>query len=238
MEQFQIQTAQNISVYHNIADIKERIFAFFIDSFIRVIYLIILGVLASKLDSDNQIVLAMLIFLALPAMLYYLILESVMNGKTIGKAAMKIKVAKLDGSKPTFANYFVRWIIRLFEISMCSGSIALVAILIKGTGQRIGDLAAGTTVISEKKKVTINDTLLRELPVDYQPTFSQVTIFKDHEIQTIKSLYDKAIEEKDHKIINMLSDRIKTVTGITTEMLPMQFVDVVIKDYNFHTQNS
>lgn len=238
MEQFQIRTAQNVSVNHNIADIKERIFAFFIDSFIRVIYLILLGVLASKLDSDDQIVLATLIFLSLPAMLYHLILESLMNGTTIGKSAMKIKVAKLDGSKPTFANYFVRWLLRLFEISIGSGAIALVTILIKGTGQRIGDLAAGTTVISEKKKVTLNDTLLRELPLDYQPTFTQVTLFKDSEMQTIKVMYDKAVKEKNFKIINRLSDRIKEVTGISTNILPVQFVDIVIKDYNFYTQNT
>lgn len=159
-----------------------------------------------------------------------------MDGKTIGKGAMDLRVVKLDGSKPNFGNYFVRWALRIIDVGLTSGGGAVLTILIRGKGQRIGDIAAGTTVISEKKRVSLSDTLLRELPEDYKPTFPQVTVFKDQEMQTIKELYDKARRNANHNIIVSLDKRIKEVLGVQTTLQPLEFVDVVIKDYNYYTQ--
>ena len=159
-----------------------------------------------------------------------------MDGKTVGKSFMQIRVVKLDGTKPSFANYFVRWILRIIDVSLSSGGIAVLTILIRGKGQRVGDIAAGTTVISEKKRIFLKDTLLRELPSDYVPKFPQVTIFKDNEMQTIKELYDNAKRNGSHNVILSLSERIKKVMQVSTDLKPIDFVDVVIKDYNFYTQ--
>jgi len=97
-------------------------------------------------------------------------------------------------------------------------------------------MAAGTTVISEKKRVTLKDTLLRELPVDYKPQFPQVTIFKDAEMQTIKELYDAAKRKGDHQVILRLNEQIRKVADITSDLQPIYFIDIVIKDYNYYTQ--
>ena len=71
---------------------------------------------------------------------------------------------------------------------------------------------------------------------DYQPTFPQVTVFKDEEMQTIKELYDKAKRNANHNIIVSLDKRIKEVLGVQTSLQPIDFVDVIIKDYNYYTQ--
>ena len=159
-----------------------------------------------------------------------------MDGKTIGKGLMHIRVVKLDGSKPGFSSYFIRWILRIIDVVLTSGGLAVLTILIRGNGQRIGDIAAGTTVISEKKKVSLKDTLLRELPEDYVPKYAQVTVFKDREMQTIKELFDHAKRNGDHQIIVSLNNRIKEVTQITSDTEPIEFVDRIIKDYNYYTQ--
>ncbi|NHF61308.1 RDD family protein [Flavobacteriaceae bacterium TP-CH-4] len=236
MEQFQIETAQNISISQNTAHLGDRMLAYIIDSFVIMVYVILTIVLLVSMDVDPADQWAFYLLLNLPAFLYYLLLETFMDGKTIGKSLMNIRVVKLDGSKPNFSSYFIRWILRVVDVSLTSGGLAVLTILVRGKGQRIGDLAAGTTVISEKKRVSLQDTLLRELPVDYQAKFPQVTVFKDSEIQTIKELYDSAKRNGDHQIIVSLSDRIKKVTHIATDLKPIDFVDIVIKDYNFYTQ--
>ncbi len=119
---------------------------------------------------------------------------------------------------------------------MASGSVAILTILLNGKGQRLGDLAAGTTVISEQKKITINDTLLVDIPEEYAPTFPQVTLLNDKDIQTIKQLYLTAKRRGNHKTILKLHTKIIEITGITTEMKPSNFIDVVLKDYNYFTQ--
>ncbi|MGF1560015.1 MAG: RDD family protein [Flavobacteriaceae bacterium] len=236
MEQFQIETAQNISISQNTAHLGERMLAYIIDSFIIGVYTILVILLLALLDIDFADMWALYLVLGLPAFLYYVLLETFMDGKTVGKSLVHIRVVKLDGSKPNFSSYFVRWILRILDVVISSGGVAVLTILLRGQGQRVGDIAAGTTVISEKKRVSVSDTLFRKLPEGYVPRFSQVTVFKDSEMQTIKELFTSARSRGDHNVILSLADQIKKVTGITTELRPVEFVDVVISDYSFYTQ--
>lgn len=236
MEQFQIETAQNISIDQNTAHLGERMLAFLIDTVIIVIYYVLMIWLLLALDVDPGNQWAIFMVVGLPAFLYYLILETFMDGKTIGKHLMQLRVVRLDGSKPDFSSYFIRWILRIVDVSISSGGVAVFTILMRGKGQRVGDIAAGTTVISEKKRVFLKDTLLRELPQDYIPQFPQVTVFTDTEMGTIKELFDKAKRNGDHKVILSLSIRIKKVTQIISTMQPIDFLEVVIKDYTYYTQ--
>jgi len=236
MEQFQIETAQNISISQNTAHLGDRMLAFLIDTFIIIAYYILIIIILVSLDMDTGDSWAIYLLLSLPAFLYYLLLETFTNGRTIGKVAMKIRVVKLDGSNPNFGNYFVRWIMRIVDITLSSGGVAVLTFLIRGQGQRVGDIAAGTTVISEKKRVSLRDTLLQELPIDYIPRFPQVTVFSDNEMQTIKNLYTDAMQSGDHNVIVNLSTKIKEVAQISTDLMAIEFVDLVIKDYNYYTQ--
>lgn len=236
MEQFQIETAQNISIAQNTAHLGDRILAYIIDTLIIVIYYVLMIWLLLALDVEPGDSWAIYLLLSLPAFLYYFLLETFMDGKTIGKNFLNIRVVKLDGTKPGFSSYFIRWILRILDITLTSGGIAVFTILIRGKGQRVGDIAAGTTVISEKRKVFLKDTLLRDLPQDYAPKFPQVTIFKDNEMQTIKNLFDNAKRNGNHRVILSLNNRIKKVTEITSDLQPIEFVDIVIKDYSYYTQ--
>jgi uncharacterized RDD family membrane protein YckC len=237
MEKFHIETAQNITIQQSIAPLTTRIGAFIIDMLIVGLYMVVVYLIISAMDFNTGAPYIMFyLVLGLPAFLYSLLFETLNNGQTIGKNLSSIRVTKLDGSKPTFGNFLVRWVLRMIDINLASGSIALFTILLNGKGQRLGDIAAGTTVISENKNVTIEDTLSVDLPDNYVPTYPQVTLLNDSDVQTIKELYQKAIRKGNHNTILKLSDRIIKITGITTEMKPTKFVNTVIQDYNYYTQ--
>ncbi|SHJ83820.1 RDD family protein [Pseudozobellia thermophila] len=236
MEQFQIETAQNISIDQNTAHLGDRMLAYLIDSLIITAYLIVMFFLLVSLDLDFGDSWVFYLIMSLPAFLYYVLFESLLDGQTIGKKLMQVRVVKLDGSKPGFASYLIRWVLRIIDVGISSGGVAVLTILVRGKGQRVGDIAAGTTVISEKRKISLQDTLLRQLPEDYSPRFSQVTVFSDREMQTIKELYDSAVRNGDHNVIVSLSDQIKKVTGVHTELKPIEFVDIIVKDYSYYTQ--
>jgi hypothetical protein len=51
-----------------------------------------------------------------------------------------------------------------------------------------------------------------------------------------KSEYGGYRTEKDHQIIVSLSNSIMEVTQITTDTKPIEFVDSIIKDYTYYTQ--
>jgi len=237
MDNFQIETAQNVSIQQNVANVGARIGAYLIDALIIVGYYIIAIWIFEALDlSFGMDIWVVYLLLGTPVFFYSLLFEVLMNGQTPGKYVNKIRVVKIDGSKPTFSSYVLRWMLRLIDISLASGSVALLTILLNGKGQRLGDIAAGTTVITEKKKISIKDTLVADIPLDYMPTFPQVTMLSDADIQTIKELYRSAKRKGNHGVIVKLHQKILNITEIKTELKPVQFVDIVIKDYNYYTQ--
>ena len=237
MDEFQIETAQNVGINQNVAGIGDRLLAYLIDTIIIFLYALGSILLLGALDLDMGDAWAIYLLVNLPAFLYYVLLETFWDGKPVGKSIMKTRVVKLDGSKPSFANYFVRWIIRVIDVVMTFGGAATLTILIKGNGQRIGDIAAGTTVISEQQTVSIKDTILKEIPLDYVPTYSQVTVLNDKDIQMVKNLYDEAVRKGNHNIIDNLHYRLIKVMAVEPKEKPIDFVSKVIKDYNYYTQN-
>ncbi len=237
MDNFQIETAQNIRIRQNAATVSDRILAFLIDIFIIAGYGILVLLLLNSLGyKPSKSLIVVYVLFGLPIFLYNLLFEVLMNGQSPGKHFLHIRVTKIDGSKPTFGSYLIRWMLRLVDISMASGSVALLTILLNGKGQRLGDLAAGTTVISEKKQITINDTLNVDLKENYIPSFPQVTLLNDTDIQTIKNLYTTALKKKNYTTINALKDKIIELTYIKTNLKSVDFVDIIIKDYNYYTQ--
>jgi len=236
MDHFQIETAQNVNIVQNAAGVGDRILAFIIDAFIIFAYIIIMMFVLGITDFNEDIIWLFMLAIGLPIMLYHLLWEMFWDGRSPGKAVMKLRVVKLDGSKPAFSNYLLRWLIRIIDISITSGSLAVVTILLNGRGQRLGDVAATTTVITEKKTVHFSQTILMDLPDDYKPTYSQVTVFTDAEMQTIKSVFTSAKYKGNHNVILKLSDQLSKVMDITFEGTPIRFVDTVIKDYNYYTQ--
>jgi len=237
MDNFQIETAQNVSIQQNVANIGTRIGAYLIDILIIVVYYVVAIWIFQALDlSLGMDVWVVYLLLGIPVFFYNLLFEVLMNGQTPGKYVNKIRVVKIDGSKPTFGSYVLRWMLRLIDISLASGSVALLTILLNGKGQRLGDIAAGTTVITEKKRITIEDTLVIDIPLDYIPTFPQVTMLSDTDIQTIKELYRSARRKGNHGVIVKLHNKIIGITDIKTGLKPIEFIEIVIKDYNYYTQ--
>jgi len=237
MDTFQIETAQNVTIHQNVAHLSTRIGSYLIDALLIFTYSFLTSLLLSWLDIEIFTQWSYYLILGLPVFFYSLIFEILWNGQTPGKRYNQIRVVKLDGSKPTLGSYLLRWILRIFDISMTSGSVAMLTILLNGKGQRLGDLAAATTVISEKKRIVLNDTLTAETPLDYKPTFPQVTTLSDTDIQTIKNLYIKAKRTKNHQVILKLHVKIIDFLDVKTDIQPIDFIDIIIKDYNYYTQN-
>ncbi len=239
MDNFQIETAQNVSIYQNVAGIGDRLLAYLVDVLIMFTYWIISLFLLASFgieSSDPGDLWTFYMVLGLPTFLYPLFFETFWDGRTLGKSAMKLRVVKLDGSKPGFGSYFVRWIMRIVDITMTSGGVAVVCILMSDKGQRLGDIAAGTTVISEKKRVRLSENLLVQIPDNYVPTYPQVTVFNDQDLQTIKTLFTDAKRNSNHNVIVKLAERLKQKMGVNPEETNIQFVERVISDYNFYTQ--
>ena len=236
MDNFQIETAQNISITQNVAGVGERILAYLIDGLIMLAYIIVSTMLMGGLDASQGQEWLFVSIIILPLLLYFLLWESLWNGQSPGKAALDIRVVKIDGSRPAFSNYLVRWLLRIVDITLTSGSVAVVTILMNGKGQRLGDLAAGTTVISERVRTGLDRTLLVNVPEDYRPVYPQVTMLSDRDVQEIKEIYRNSLRNSNYRVIGKLSNRVSELLQITPEEKPVQFLKTILKDYSYYTR--
>lgn len=236
MDNFQIETAQNVTITQNVAGILDRILALIVDYLIIAVYLFVIIFILIQTEWIDSGVFLFYMTVGLPVMLYHLLWETFWNGQTPGKAALKIRVVKLDGSRPAFSNYLLRWLLRVVDISISFGAVALVTILFNGKGQRLGDIAATTTVISEKTLTPLRSFRTDEIPDDYVPKYPQVIVFKDKDIQSIKTIYFQARAQGNHHIILKLSDRVAKIMDIKFDEKPVEFIQKVLRDYTFYTQ--
>ncbi len=89
---------------------------------------------------------------ALLSLLYYGLSEA-LTGQTLGKKALGVRVAKVDGSTAGAGAVAIRTLLRIVDSLPLAYLVGLVAVLATGQRrQRLGDLAAGTTVVSAKSR--------------------------------------------------------------------------------------
>lgn len=77
--------------------------------------------------------------------------ETLWRGRTPGKAAMGLRVVTVEGAPVRFRHAAVRAAVGLLELQTSLGAIAVIASFASPRGQRLGDLAAGTLVVRERR---------------------------------------------------------------------------------------
>ncbi len=238
MQTVPVETAQNVTIEYETAGVGERILAAMVDYIILFAYafLVILGYVALG-DYIKNFTVAYFILMALPAFTYDLICETALDGQSFGKKLLGVKVVKLDGTQPSVGSYLLRWVLRIVDISFLGGTIAVVTILLNGRGQRLGDIAAGTTVIRLKQSVMMSDTILVPLGEDYQPVFPAAEKLDDGAVTIIKEVLD--FEKKNRsaasakEILEKTRAKLEGVMGVAAGMDPKDFLETVLRDYNF-----
>ena len=239
MANLAINTTQNVNLDYKISSVGERILAFLIDLLLFMVYLYVLEVITEAMSmaiSDNWTVFGLQQLLLTPVMFYSLYMHILFNGRTLGKYVMKTRVVKIDGSPVHWSNYLTLWMLRLIDIWMFIGSIGVLTLIFSEKRQRLGDMAAGTVVISTKKKVNITHTILEEVEDTYEPKFVNVTMLSDKDARLIKETYQIAVRSNDYKTLNILRKKVEGLLNVESDLYDRQFIDTVLKDYNHYTQ--
>lgn len=78
------------------------------------------------------------------------VVETLTRGRTLGKLALGLRVVRDDGGPITARHALTRALVGWPEIYLLAGAGALVASLISPRAKRLGDMAAGTYVVSQR----------------------------------------------------------------------------------------
>lgn len=232
-----IQTTQNVDLEYEIAGIGYRFIGALIDLLIVTGYA--LGVFIFLEFFSLDLTWGTGSIFVLPILLYPVLCEVMMDGQTLGKKAMKLKVVKIDGSQPTTGDYLLRWLLWLVEANPLFSvlgltSIAIISIIVTQRGQRLGDLAAGTTVVRMTPPAEIEETLYRPIGADYTPVWPQVAMLTDRDITVIKKGFEAVEKGAEPEILSKIAYKVAGVLNI--EMARMGPTDVflrtIINDYH------
>lgn len=136
-----------------IAQLPIRALSFMIDGLVVfVAYLLGVVLWATTLsDMDTAFSAAVLIIFTVVTLFGYpLVFESATRGRTLGKMALGLRVVSEDGGPERFRQALFRALSGVIELWMFTGGPAVVCSLLHPKGKRIGDVFAGTVVISER----------------------------------------------------------------------------------------
>ncbi len=98
--------------------------------------------------------ISMVIF-SLGPFAYFVFLEGLWNGQTLGKKSAGIRVRLADGTPVTFAAALARNLLRPADMVPGTYLVGILAMFTNPRSQRIGDLAANTIVVYDRRPVPI-----------------------------------------------------------------------------------
>ena len=226
-----IRTSQNVLLEYEPASIGDRILATLIDYVVFLGWFILTLAIPASVNIRPGTYYTVLV-VGLPLVLYDLICEWLLNGRSVGKLAMEIRVVMLDGSQPGLGAYLIRWLLRIVEsVLFFGGVIPVVTVAANGKGQRLGDIAAGTTVVKIKPAVSLNDIRARPLSDTYRVHFPDVRQLSDRDITVVRDV----LQRGDAQVLTRTADKIKAVTGIDSDMESRTFLETIVDDYQFVT---
>ena len=136
-----------------IAQLPVRAVGALIDIAVIVIgYLVALMLWAATLTQFDEAATAaiMIIFTVLVFVGYPLVFETATRGRSVGKMVMGLRVVSDDGGPERFRQALFRALASVVEIWMLLGSPAVICSMLSPKAKRVGDIFAGTVVISER----------------------------------------------------------------------------------------
>ncbi len=220
-----VNTNQNVQIEYRISSLSNRILAYLIDGavlFGLTIAILFFAVMANAGD-------IMYLFFV-PIFFYHFICEMTMDGQSIGKRAMKIKVMKTDGRDASFSNYLLRFLLRPIDTIY---AIGLAVIFFTEKGQRLGDLAAGTMIVDVPQPVALQNIGTEKANTPFQTIqFPEAAQLKDSDIELINKILEKYKTDFRNEAILLLADKIQTLLDIKTELKPFMFLRTIVRDFN------
>ena len=165
-DQPRMVTPEAVALEFTTANVGSRILGYMLDTLIVgiVSFLLILPLPLTGATLPRWLLISILV-IAIPGWYfgYFVVCETLFRGKTVGKAAMGLRVVTKEGGPVRFRHAAIRTLLGLVDFGIASGFFAVLLILLTPDNQRLGDIVAGTIVLRERS------ALPAAAPVDFAP---------------------------------------------------------------------
>ena len=196
MASIDIRTTQNVTIEYELASLRERFFSFFIDLVIYYIgyfffWVAVVSIVSAYIDQWGFMFIAMTMMVGL--VFYHFVFEVFGGGRSLGKRAMNIRVVRLDGQEPGLGDHLMRSLFLVMDFFLSFGVLGAVLIGSTHSGQRLGDLAANTTVVRGKSQLhfQLKDILNIQSLDNYEPQYPAVRQMNEQDMLLVKNVLNR-----------------------------------------------
>ncbi len=245
MKTIDITTTQQVTIEYELAELKDRVLSYVIDNLIiSAVWLLLYLIFSAAFYTEFTLVendgSRSMVYYMLPLftfILYHFLSELLMDGQTLGKKAVGIKVIKLNGKEGTASDYFIRALFHFIDTVLSVHVLGAIMILSTDKSQRLGDLAANTAVIKVKfnLRFRLEDIMKINSLADYEPLYPDVRQFTEQDMLLIKSVVarNREYNNSSHKeAINILvRDLMLKLDIVEQPKDKIYFLKTLIKDY-------
>lgn len=170
---YSISTPENVDLHLELAGIGNRVLAALIDTIITYAIVAIIGLIfwgtvtvLGMLDIAEQeralitgaigMVAILLVFIITFG--YFIFFEGLWHGQTPGKKLVSIRVIEANGQPVGWGGVVLRNLIRTLDTGLAF--VGLIPMILDRNEKRLGDYAAGTIVVRERKTNMLSDDLV------------------------------------------------------------------------------
>jgi uncharacterized RDD family membrane protein YckC len=157
VEPARMVTPEAVALEFRTANLGSRILAFLIDMVVVVAGILAGAFAVALLGEASDVVVPDWVAVTIVLVLipgwwlgYFIAFETLWRGRTLGKAALGLRVVTKEGAPVRFRHAAIRALLGLVDWFVLSGFFAVVFILFTRDNQRLGDLVAGTLVLRER----------------------------------------------------------------------------------------
>ncbi len=162
-ERHVVATPESVSFSYDIAGIGSRFMAAFVDFLAYFVIAIGVSILYGQINrriSDPALSGALeAVYIGFTFLLYwayYIVFELVWGGQSPGKRLVGLRVIRIDGAPAAPGQIVIRNVMRLVDLFPGFYVTGLVTMFVNHQSRRLGDLAAGTLVVREGRKVSLS----------------------------------------------------------------------------------
>ncbi len=212
----QLQTPEGVELNLIPAGTLPRALAWLIDLFLRVVFLIALGIILSIFGDFGKGIYLLAFFLI--EWLYPLLFEVWKDGSTPGKKSLGIMVIQQDGTPVNFSASMLRNLLRSVDFLPFFYALGLISLVLRRDCKRLGDIVAGTLVIYRRstrlqQKLPDGEAQLPPLPL---------TIDEQKEVVAFAERYQELSDQRKQELSNILvPELIANPQNATAETIAM-----------------
>lgn len=231
MRKVNVRTAQNVIIDFQVSSLSQRGMAYVLDMIIILGSVLLINITMALIVPELSYLQYFIIAFYTP------VSEIFMNGQTLGKKALKIRVINVKGKEPVTLDYIIRWAFRFIDLYLSFFSVAVILSSTSTRGQRLGGLLSNTMVVSLKGEMNLNltDILKIEDRTNYEPKYEQAYRFTEDEMMTVKTLlerYRKFRNTAHAALVNEAAERCSMVLELPTAPSDkIDFLKTVLRDY-------